>query len=167
MMDVNATQLVGFLSFGVAAAFCYLAWRARRGVSSLWGWVTLVYILMTADTVLGTRYIISDAVRTVLKSSETYQDRRMWQAGIVICLLMLAGILLRLGFRSGRPQRKGTSSAVFLSLLAPLFFVLEATSLHSIDAFLYHPAGPVLLVGWIWMALTFLTAVQANGARMP
>ena len=37
-------------------------------------------------------------------------------------------------------------------------FLVEAISLHSVDAVMYAQAGPVLLIGWIWAALGLVIA---------
>lgn len=165
MMNINATQFAGLLSFGVAAAFCYRAWRATRQETHLWAFVSLLYVLIAADTVLGARYHVSNLIRAALRYLEVYQDRRLWQAVIVICLMGLIWGLLRAGFHAGRHQEKNMLQAISLSLLAPVFFALEVTSLHGVDAVLYHRAGPLLVIGWIWVALAALTVMQA--CRVP
>lgn len=157
MMDVNATQLAGVLGFGSAAIACYSAWR-RPATTRVWGWICGLYVLMAADVLLGGRYVLSDAVRDGLRALEAYDDRRLWQSGLVGALVLVA-ILLLWRARAGLGPR-----AVWLSLLAPVFFLLEATSLHAIDAVFYQRAGPVLVIGWLWGGLAVLTTVCARRA---
>ncbi|WP_227271831.1 hypothetical protein [Roseobacter weihaiensis] len=158
MMDVNATQLAGVLSFGIAAIACYSAWRRGAAAARLWGWISAIYVLMAADVLWGGRYMLSDAVRGGLRALEAYDDRRLWQSGLVVALLLVAALVLWRA-RAGLGPR-----AVWLSLLAPVFFLLEATSLHAIDAVFYHRVGPLLGIGWLWVGLAVLTTVCARRA---
>jgi hypothetical protein len=43
--------------------------------------------------------------------------------------------------------------AAIASLGVLALFGLETISLHQVDSVLYCPVGPVMLIGWLWMAL--------------
>ena len=163
MIQINATQLLGLLSFGTAAVLCYKTWRQTKATTSTWGWLTIAYLVMAFDTVSGGRHLVSNAIRMVLKTIDFYTDRKFLQMAVTVCLLILAvfvaGYFLRIWFR----QKEGTRMATYVTFCALLLFIIETISLHKIDAILYQQVGPVLLIGWIWTAFAVLIAFIAIG----
>jgi hypothetical protein len=67
---------------------------------------------------------------------------------IILGTLLLTLIFLLFFWRCirGRASRFATSITIAVSAL----FAIETASLHALDAVLYRPIGPILLIGWIW-----------------
>ena len=164
MYQINATQVVGLLSFGITAAVCFVAWRSIPKAKSTWAWLTIVYAAMAIEVVLGGRHLISDTLRTMLKSADLYHNRDFWQILLMILLLALAGTIARKMLRVSRQQEGTTRKVSYTTTLTLILFVIETISSHKIDAILYHKAGPVLLIGWIWAALATLTVTLSISA---
>jgi len=148
--DINATQLAGLLAFGVAALACARAARARG--QRLWWKLAAVSAGFALEAVLGLRHRLRDAVDTWLLAQGWYDSRTPVQIGLlVLCALLLGWALWGLAGlrRAGAHARlAATACAVALCL-----FVIEAISLHGVDALMYANIGPVRLVGWAWVVL--------------
>jgi len=158
MYQFNPTQVVGLLSFGVTAALCFAVWRSAQNVKSTWAWLAIAYAAMAIDVILGGRYLISKTLRTMLKSADLYQNRRFWQIVVIILLLALVVAITRKMLSISRHQSDIIKKAIYATVLTLIFFIVESISLHKIDAILYHKAGPILLIGWIWATLATLMA---------
>ena len=164
MYQINATQVVGLLSFGITAVICFAVWRSIPHVKITWGWLTIVYVTLTVDILVDGRHFISNTLRTIFKSIDLYQNRGIWQILLVILLLTLAGTIARKILQVSRQQDGTIPKAAYATALTLTFFVIETISSHKIDAMLYHKAGPVLLIGWIWAALAALTITLSISA---
>ena len=164
MYQINATQVVGLLSFGITAAVCFVAWRSIPKAKSTWAWLTIVYAAMAIEVVLGGRHLVSTILRTMLKSADLYQNRGFWQILLIILILALAGTIARKMLRVSRQLEGTIRKAAYATALTLILFVVETISSHKIDTILYHKAGPVLLICWIWAALAALTITLSISA---
>jgi hypothetical protein len=78
-----------------------------------------------------------------------YSQRRGLQEFIIVGLATITLICVMLSLFSRRLA--GTvriAAGLTIALLA--LFAIETVSLHSVDAALYGPIGPVALIGWLW-----------------
>ena len=162
IIQINATQAAGLLSFGITAVVCFVAWRSVA--KSIWGWLTIIYAAITIEILVDGRHWISNTLRTILRSTGFYQDRGIWQILLVVLFLAIAGaIALKMSLVS-RQQEGATPKATYVTALTLMLFVVETISPHKIDAILYHKAGSVLVIGWIWAAFATLTVTLTISA---
>ena len=148
--DINATQLAGLLAFGVAALACARAARARG--QRLWWKLAAVSAGLALEAVLGLRHRLREGVDTWLQTQGWYDSRTPAQIGLlVLCALLLAWALWGLaGLRRAGVHARVAATACAVALR---LFVIEAISLHGVDALMYANIGPVRLVGWAWVVL--------------
>jgi len=157
----NSTQYMGMLGFVSAAALCLLAsLRVRTVTRQLWRGIAGVLLLSAAEVLLGWRHRLHLFVNAVLEVVDLYRFR--W----AIQLLVIAGVVawvVRAYQRAPPREHLGTPTATAASATAGLLalFAIETTSLHILDALLYAHAGPVVLIGWLWLLLASVIGVAA------
>jgi magnesium-transporting ATPase (P-type) len=164
MYQINPTQFVGLLSFSVTAALCFAVWRSTQNARSTWAWITIAYAGLAIDVLLSGRHLLSGALRSILRTIDLYQNRGFLQILIVFLLIAIALAIVGMTVRLSRQQVSSASKAALATALTLLFFLVETVSAHKIDAILYQKAGPILFIGWIWIALATLTITIAIGA---
>jgi hypothetical protein len=148
-LGTNLTQLLGILSFSLTTLACLLA-AHRSPDARIWKVLTFVNALFLIEIIVGFRFRVSDWARTLLQERGEYLQLHGKDQAVAILALAAAAVtmlLFLLLFRIARPAaRVGASLTIVLLAL----FVIEAISLHEIDAIFYLRIGPVLLVGWLW-----------------
>jgi hypothetical protein len=156
--DINATQLAGLLAFGAASLACARAARARQ--QRLWWKLAAISTGFALEAVLGLRHRLRGAVDIWLQGEGLYDSRTPAQIGLlVLCALLLAWAVWGLaGLRRAGPHARVAATACAVTLC---LFVIEAISLHGVDALMYANIGPVRAVGWIWVVLAGTTAWAA------
>jgi hypothetical protein len=162
MDQINFTQLAGLIGFGLAALLCARAAWSQRQARSLWVALSIIYLMMFADVLIQLRHLIRVEIVDVLKVLGVYGDRQSAQTALLIGLGVIAAFFsLRLLIRM-----RGLAMSAQLAFVGTVFvfalYVLELISLHAIDAILYRPIGPVLLIGWLWMAGSGTSAAAAK-----
>jgi hypothetical protein len=148
-VTVDATQWVGVAGFGAGALLC--AHVARNSFTGWWV-LSAINALLVFEIVAGWRYRVHDLADAFLLSRGWYESRSPWQmAMIAVAALMLlaAGYAAR-----ARIHSNAYVSAVMAVCFAVGIFVIEAISLHAIDALLYRPVGPVLVIAFFWLAVS-------------
>lgn len=153
---MNATQLLGIVSFGIAGVLCF---SVRRSPWNAIGSVNLLYCLECA---FGWRHILHDAA--VAAMGGQYAERVPVQialigGGFFVGLIVLAALLHAYDDWSTRVAITGTSIGTAL-------FVVEAISLHELDRILYIPVGSALLIAWVWLGLAITTALAAATSNL-
>ncbi len=152
---MDATQWAGLVAFGSAAAAC-LSLRVPSGRI-----LAAVNGCLAAECALGFRHGIHDRVIALL--GDYYPERQPFQIALVLIAALTGLILLARRWRGAR------KTSVNVSLIATgaalLLFAVETISLHALDRLLYRPAGPVLFIGWLWIATGSLTMVSAITRR--
>jgi uncharacterized membrane protein len=146
---INPTQLTGLLSFVTAATSCVVAarrstWRDAR-VWQVLGFINGTFLI---EIFFGLHRIHDYSVALLIAEGE-YSQRRGLQEFIIIGLAAITLICVMLSLFSRRLA--GTvriAAGLTIALLA--LFAIETVSLHSFDAALYGPIGPVALIGWLW-----------------
>jgi len=152
---MDATQWTGFVAFGGAAAGC-LFLPASSGPA-----LAAVNGCMAVECALGLRHGLHDRVIRLL--GDYYPERLPLQ----IALVLFAGTaaLALLAKRWSRPKRGSANIPLIGTGTALLLFAVETISLHAIDRVIYHAAGPVLVIGWLWLATGSVTLISAARER--
>lgn len=147
--------LAGFLYFLVATACMFAAWTAQTLRQPLlhrrtWLLVAVLFIALMLARLFAVEEGLRDGLRTAMRASGNYEERRALQAPLVAAALVIGtGVGGYLVYRWGRTIRGRRNFMVFASVLAAstmlLLIVLRLTSLHMVDALLYG----ALKLNWI------------------
>jgi hypothetical protein len=157
----NSTQYMGLLGFVAAAASSLLASQRTRSVTrQLWRGIAAVLLVCSAEVLLGWRHRLHLFINVVLEVFDLYRFR------LAIQLVVIAGVvawLVRVYQRAPPREHLGVPAATAASAAAGLLalFAIETTSVHFLDAVLYARAGPVVLIGWLWLLLAGVIVVAA------
>jgi hypothetical protein len=168
----NPTRSAGQLAFAAAAVAAALV--ARRTVAPdlrLWWTVALVFALLWIETAVEWRFVPRSVAQHTLEARGAYGSRTGLQEMLLVALAAgaLAAVVAAVGVALGR-RRSGALRARFHASTRVAFaataalvvlFVVEAVSLHAIDAWLYATVGPMLAIGWLWLASSALVVVMA------
>jgi len=164
MDQINSTQLAGLIGFGSAALLCARAVWRQKHARSLWVSLAIVYSLMFVDVVAQLRHLIRVEITDILKALGVYGDRQSAQTALLVGLGVVAAFFsLRLLIRMRTMALSAQFAFVGIVFVFALFG-LELISLHAIDAILYRQTGPLLLIGWLWLAGSGISAAAAMAA---
>ena len=152
---MDATQWAGLVAFGGAAAAC-LSLRGPSGRI-----LAAVNGCLAAECALGFRHGLHDQVIRLL--GDYYPERQPFQIALVL-IAAFTGLTL-LARRWRRTRKTSVNVPLIATGAALLLFAVETISLHALDRLLYRPAGPVLVIGWLWVATGSLTMVSAITRR--
>lgn len=152
---MDATQWAGLVAFGGAAAAC-LSLRGPSGRI-----LAAVNGCLAAECALGFRHGLHDRVIALL--GDYYPERQPFQIALVL-IAAFTGLTL-LARRWRRTRKTSVNVPLIATGAALLLFAVETISLHALDRLLYRPAGPVLVIGWLWVATGSLTMVSAITRR--
>lgn len=162
MMQINPTQFAAVLAFGSAALLAWSASYAAPLQRRRWVLIAAAHGLLAFEAVAMSRHAIGTAIVGMLKSAELYPDRRPAQ---LVALLILTGLAMLTSWRFMRGAECRSTAVATASTLTLLFlFGVESVSLHAVDQVLYQRQGPLLLVGWLWLACGLTTAIGAGGS---
>ena len=167
MPVINWTEWAGLIGFGSAAvAHLRAAQGGARGGRSArrwWHGLALAYALACIEVVAGTRHQLLRLLAFSSSLGELYAYRRPFQAGVLFVLVLLVGWITSRMIRStrGGPVRLAAVIALWVACL----FLAEVISLHQIDALMYQKLGPIMVIGWLWLALGLFAASVAVAAR--
>ena len=139
--------LASFLYLFVAAACMYAGWAADkfRQLPShrlIWLLVAALFAVLMISRLFAIEEAVRDNLRTAMRASGSYRERRELQAPVMAAVLATAaavgGFLI---YRWGAKLRGRRNYMVFISVLAAfamlLLIVMRLTSLHMVDALLY------------------------------
>lgn len=164
MDQINSTQLAGLIGFGATALLCARATWCQRPARNLWLALSIFYSLIFVDVVAQLRHLVRVEIVVTLKALGVYGDRRIAQMALLIGLGLIAAFFsLRLLIRM-RGLTASARIAFVGAMLVLSLYVLELISLHAIDALLYRQTGPMLLIGWLWLASSAISAAAAVAA---
>jgi hypothetical protein len=155
-VSIDSTQWVGMTGFAVAGLLCV---RAARNSSPSWWILAGLNLLLVVEIVAGWRYRVHDVADALLLYQGLYEARRPWQVAMIAVAavaLLAAGLMVRARIRSAALASAATGLCFGFSI-----FVIEAVSLHAVDAVLYHKVGPVLVVAFFWTAASAWIGVSA------
>lgn len=160
-MQINSTEAAGFIAFIPAAIAAFIAAGAdrRRQVRNGWGLIAAVYALLSVEILASTRHWLGIALRDWLRAAHVYPERRPVQAALV--LVVIAVVLVAAFTLVRRAPTRGLAVAYGATTAALGIFIVETVSLHAVDGVVYAPVGPILLIGWLWLACGWLTTIAA------
>ncbi|MBJ6122756.1 hypothetical protein [Sphingomonas mollis] len=161
MPQINWTQTAGLTGFALAAIFC---WRAAGRQRGPWRLLAIFYAVLCGEIVAGIRHTLLRTMGGIFGLGSYYMDRRPVQ---LAALAILIGLAVWLAWRTMRTaaRRPGARPARIVALVAAGLFAAEIVSLHQVDAVMYRRIGPVMLIGWLWLACGVVAAIIAVGAR--
>ena len=148
---MDATQWVGMIAFGGASIVCL--WIRQWP----WSFIGGLNMAMAIECGLGMRHHAHNFAIELM--GPFYLNRAGLQIGlifIVATIVFLTTLLLL-----NRSYGRAPATVIAATGFALALFLVETISLHAFDSFLYQKAGPLLIIGWIWMALALVTAIEA------
>jgi hypothetical protein len=158
LTDINATQIAGIVAFSAAASTSFAAAWAVPRTRILWAALGALYALAAVEVVADWRHRLSVDVGNLLRSAGAYADRRLPQALLIILVVLLMLLLARsIARRRGRRSWLAIAAAAATAIL----FLIEAVSLHWLDLAVYHRAGPLMIIGWLWLLSGFAACAAA------
>lgn len=157
-LPTNPTQLTGLLVFAGAAMACARAALARG--ERRWWLLAAAASACVLEVAVGLRHRAHDLVDALLQAAGLYDARSQAQVALlVIAAVLIVGTLAAcLRWRRADLPSRVAATACLASLW---LFAIEAISLHALDALMYVPIGPILLIGWVWTALALVIAAAA------
>lgn len=163
-LGTNPTQLLGMLSFSLASLACLLASR-RSPDAGIWKVLAFANALFLLEVVIGLRFRALEWARALLRARGEFPSLHGTGQAFAIAALAAAAAAAMLAFMLV-PGMARPAARVGVSLTIALFalFGIETISLHKIDGLLYLGIGPVLLVGWLWAALSATICLAALSA---
>lgn len=148
---MDATQWVGMIAFGGASIVCL--WIRQWP----WSFIGGLNMAMAIECGLGMRHHAHNFAIELM--GKFYLNRAGLQIGlifIVATIVFLTTLLL-----VNRSYGRAPATVIVATGFALALFLVETISLHAFDSFLYQKAGPLLIIGWIWMSLALVTAIEA------
>lgn len=157
-IDTNPTQWLGLLVFALATAACA---RAAARQPSPWRWMAAGQASCFAEVLVGLRWRVHEWADSMMQNEGWYATRQALQWPLLI--LVLAGLLVGAVMltRHWRRRDAGAWVAIMATWGACVLFAVETVSLHQIDAILYAPVGPVMVVALLWTLGALAAAVAA------
>lgn len=153
---VNAVQLLGSLGFALAGGVALVAPRHR------WWGIASAHVAFAAEVIAQLRYRAHDLA--VVLAGDAYAGRRPVQAALIVCIVVITGAVVLWLLRVGRAFPARAAAEGLTGSMAALF-VVEAISLHAVDAVLYRPFGPLPVIAWLWLCGAVGVALCAGWGR--
>lgn len=115
------------------------------------------------ETVAGMRHVAQHQVAAWMRAHEHYEERRLMQLVLIALVIALILVVSAARVSKTRPNDRALRCSAIGVLVVFASFLVETVSLHEVDAYLYTPAGPLLLIGWWWLAASL--AITAASLR--
>lgn len=162
---LDPTRLAGTLAFGTAALGClYVAASARSQRTSVWWILGAVQLVCLLEVLLGLRYGLHNAFGRLLKDRGWYASRDQWQAELLVGAVVL--VAAAAACACWRHRHDGAAMlAIVGTALGVSVLGAETVSPHRLDAIMYTPAGPWVVLAWMWLAASAVVTVAALKAR--
>lgn len=161
--QIDWTKWVGITAFSVTAFTHFLVSISKyvntRLLRQYWFGMSALYSIFSIDIVFNMRHTLLRKYVVLLISEGKYNDRRPAQ---LAALILIIGIIIWLAIRNFNSKLDmKTKFAILLSIFSVFLFSSEIISLHQLDAIIYKSAGPILLIGWLWVFCTLVATVIA------
>jgi hypothetical protein len=150
----------------VAAVACWLAWAKARHDTGIARLAAILGVLETAlflDIAFDWRWKLYSLLKDQAITHRLYDLR---QGPQILALAVLCGLFLIAGgfaLREFRVQ-KWKMLAAEGALFSLACWFTELISLHAMDSVLYHPAGALMVINYVWIPGCMMTAVGILGA---
>jgi hypothetical protein len=157
LTPVKASGMAAYLIASVACAATAVR-AADRRASRLAAALCALDVVLLLDMGFNWRWKLNEWLRTGAISHHWYSERSGPQVAVLVCIgavLVSAGVTLSRRFLSVR----GATLAISGALLSIGCWLTEVVSLHQTDAVLFHRAGPLMVVSFVWMIACAMTAV--------
>ena len=162
-MQINSTQAAGLLAFipaaAAAGAACWAIGRNGRDSRRYWGAMAAIHLILTIEIIGSFRHRLNQVIGGWLQADGLYGERRPAQAMVIVVTLLLALALTALILRKAPTRAQALAAGATAG--AVLVFTIECISLHAVDAYFYRPVGPIMAIGWLWLACGWMTAAIA------
>lgn len=152
----NATQSIGLAATALTLFACIAATRPP------WRMLAALHGLMFLEVLFGLRHRIHAMGSRELMAGNIYAERNGLQIALLAALLIGALAILWI---AGRQKRAAARIGILSSGALAAIFVVEAISLHAIDALLYRQTGPLMVIAFAWVGLCTITAIAALADR--
>ena len=155
----NATQIVGTIAMTAAAIACLVPRRPAP-----WRAIAAIHAALAVEILIDLRHALLDVIDQQLRLTGQYGGRHALQTSLLaaLAIALCAALLLAMTRRSTAPTDR---AALALTTVTIGLFLMETVSLHAIDALLYQPVGPILLIAILWALLCAGVALLAASAR--
>jgi hypothetical protein len=166
-MQINSTEAAGFIGFipaAIAALFAAVS-DPRPPVRKGWALIGAIDALLTIEILASMRHRLGIVLREWLRASHLFPERRPVQAALILVILAIA-LLAAFALVRRMPTRT-LAMAAGATAAALGIFIVETVSLHAVDGVVYAPAGPILLIGWLWLACGWLTTAAGFWSVRP
>ncbi len=164
LFGVDASLLLGACSCAVAALASKQAAGRPASARLRWNAVAAAQGAFAVELLLGWRYWWHDAAQSLLRSHDGYAGREPWQAALIATVAVLWVAAGTIAWRLARGDRLAALATCASAAMAALLLV-EAVSLHAVDAVMYRPLGPVVAVAWAWVATAVVVTAAAVATR--
>jgi len=162
-LGLDPSRLAGTVAFATVAIVCAAAARIAPRRAPLWGVLGAVYLALLAEVLVGLRYRLHDAFNDWLQARGWYASRGEWQGELLAG--MLVAVVALVAFACWRHRRdRAAMAAIVVTAIGVSLFAIETVSVHRIDAIMYAPAGPIVALAWMWIAVSALVSVAAAAA---
>ena len=161
-MQINSTEAAGFIAFVPAAIAAWVAAAAARRPARNWAVIGVVYVLLSIEILASTRHRLGIALREWLRAAHLFPERRPVQAVLILVIVTIVLLAAFIMIRRAPTRNLAVASGATIALIG--IFVVETVSLHAVDGVVYAPLGPILLIGWLWLACGWVTTAAALGS---
>lgn len=162
----NLTQLHGTLGFLLSSFFLgcvlYNGWRKNVDNTTLYFWLIMliISILSLVEIQFSFRFFLKHFLVDVFVSYIPYSERRYFQVILACLFLAILTPLFLILFRT-RKCKMCCKFGVFGSSVTMILFLLEAVSLHAVDALMYSEVLNIMVIGWLWSSGALLMSIGA------
>jgi hypothetical protein len=162
-VKIDLTQIVGCSAFALASLLCMLASgsRDKRSVG-LWRGLAIANAVFAAEVLFGLRYRLHDGVNEVLRAFGLYDSRALVQATLLLIVLGIAAAFCFAIWRSLETANLLANVALIGTAIETSLFAMETVSLHGVDAVMYSYAGPIKVIGILWVGASLVVIVAAH-----
>jgi hypothetical protein len=157
----SLTHETGIAAYSLAAASSAVAWiRARDNpkTARFAAFLTIAEVALLFDIIFDWRWALHSFMLRQSMERNIYVYRRVPQT--IILFILTAVVLFGFGFIKRQLHgRNGALIATWGLLLSISCWCVEIISLHATDLILYHFAGGVMIVAFLWIVACIMTAV--------
>ena len=149
---VHSTNSLGVTALTIAALFSVS--RRQRN----WGLLAAMLAAMAASIATNAHWTLHHAIRATMISHDIYGEHVIVQIVITsAAALMFALAGLWVLIRQHGPLRWASITTIALFAL----MMIQAVSIHCIDIVFSQPVGPIMAIGWLWIAGALIVVFAA------